>query len=88
MNENEYICVQCDMPFLVSAEKLEHLQELGFDEPTRCPECRKRKSRSLHPHTYRKKTKKRNYFDDESEISHRRKKKFKRSHNEFWDFME
>jgi DNA-directed RNA polymerase subunit RPC12/RpoP len=88
MNEKEYCCVQCDMPFLVSVEKLERLQELGFDEPTRCPECRKRKSRSLYPDPYRKKKRKLKNLDDELDTPLRHKKKFKRGYNDFRDFME
>ena len=88
MNEKEYLCVQCDMLFLVSADRLEQLENLGFDEPTRCPECRKRKSRPLCLDNPRRKSNKRKYFDDEAEIAFRQKRKFKRSRNVARDFME
>jgi hypothetical protein len=38
-------CVQCDAIFEFSAKEQERCEMMGFDEPRRCPECRKRKSR-------------------------------------------
>ena len=41
-------CVQCDGTFVFSVAEQKRLDALGFDAPTRCPECRKRKQRALN----------------------------------------
>ena len=46
MNGKRVNCIQCENEFVVSQEELEFLQGRGFDEPRRCPLCRKRKSKS------------------------------------------
>ncbi len=38
-------CVQCDAVFEFTAKEQERCRQMGFDEPRRCPECRKRKAR-------------------------------------------
>ena len=38
-------CVQCDKDFVFSADERRRFEERGFDEPTRCPECRKKKNK-------------------------------------------
>lgn len=43
MVEKRIICVQCGNPFVFPAQEQERFNALGFDEPKRCRECRKRK---------------------------------------------
>jgi hypothetical protein len=43
MKSKTIICIQCDRPFYISPSEQEYFTAKGFDEPTRCPECRKRK---------------------------------------------
>ncbi|NQU02834.1 MAG: zinc-ribbon domain containing protein [Syntrophaceae bacterium] len=38
-------CIQCDRNFVFSAEQRKQFMARGFDPPTRCPECRKRKAK-------------------------------------------
>jgi uncharacterized protein with PIN domain len=45
MQEKIITCVQCNEPFVFSTEEKWRFEALGFDEPTRCPECRKNKNK-------------------------------------------
>ena len=38
-------CVQCNQPFTYSAIEQERAALYNFDEPLRCPTCRKKKSK-------------------------------------------
>jgi len=38
-------CVQCNSNFVFSAEQRKQFMIRGFDPPTHCPECRKRKAK-------------------------------------------
>lgn len=38
-------CIQCNRNFVFSAEQRKQFMARGFDPPTRCPECRKRKAK-------------------------------------------
>ena len=40
------ICVQCEQEFSLSQRERERLALHGLDLPKRCPECRRRKSKS------------------------------------------
>ena len=87
MDDKEYICIQCDSPFLVTKKQLERIEMLGFDEPTRCPACRKRKARPNYSDTAIDKYQKKRYSDKHVN-NNRKRRKYKRSHGEFWDFPE
>jgi len=39
-------CIQCDSEFEFSVANQLEYEAKGYDEPKRCPECRKRKSKS------------------------------------------
>ena len=41
-------CIQCNEPFLFSAEESKRFLSLGFDEPSRCPYCRRKKSKNTN----------------------------------------
>lgn len=38
-------CVQCRNEFDFTVSQQNYYAKMGFDEPKRCPECRKRKTR-------------------------------------------
>jgi DNA-directed RNA polymerase subunit RPC12/RpoP len=38
-------CIQCGTEFEFSINEQLHYKEMNFDDPKRCPSCRKRKSR-------------------------------------------
>lgn len=46
MQDKIITCVQCNEAFLFSTEENKRFLSLGFDEPTRCPDCRKKKSKN------------------------------------------
>ena len=55
-------CIQCENEFRFSIEEQQKYQLLGFDEPQRCPDCRKNKSKTIYlPEKCRFKDKKRYY---------------------------
>ena len=39
-------CIQCDVEFEFSAADQQEYEARGYDEPKRCPACRRRKSKS------------------------------------------
>lgn len=45
MQDKIITCVQCNEPFVFSTEEKRRFDARGFDEPTRCPECRKKKNK-------------------------------------------
>ncbi len=45
MQDKIITCIQCNQSFVFSAEENHRFSALGFDEPTRCPDCRKKKSK-------------------------------------------
>jgi len=73
MNGKRVTCIQCDNDFVISEVELDFLQSRGFDEPRRCPLCRKKKSRSSdHPNPGRRSDKKKHYrlkYEEEMERS-------------------
>ncbi|MBC8392020.1 MAG: zinc-ribbon domain containing protein [Deltaproteobacteria bacterium] len=62
MEDMVIICIQCENEFRFSIEEKQKFQLLGFDEPQRCPGCRKNKSKTIYlPENRRVKDKKRHY---------------------------
>ncbi len=47
MEDKIITCVQCNDSFVFHAKDRQRFISLGFDEPTRCPHCRKNKFK--HP---------------------------------------
>lgn len=45
MQDKIITCVQCNESFVFKAEEMERFRALGFDEPSRCPACRKKKNK-------------------------------------------
>jgi len=43
MEDKNIICIQCGNPFVFTVTQQERFSTLEFDEPRRCPECRKKK---------------------------------------------
>ncbi|QTA86601.1 zinc-ribbon domain containing protein [Desulfonema magnum] len=43
MEDKVIYCIQCDEPFNFSISEQNYFAAKGFDEPTRCSECRKKK---------------------------------------------
>ena len=39
-------CIQCENEFEFTAVEQQYFQDKGFDDPKRCPACRRHKSRS------------------------------------------
>ena len=74
MQDKIITCIQCNSPFVFSADESSRFSVLGFDEPTRCPECRKKKSKGKkNEDSWKDKGRKKNsrrknrgYFDDHS----------------------
>lgn len=62
-------CIQCGEVFTLSAAEQERIFSRGFDEPKRCPDCRRHKFRSDEGETpKRRREKKRHYrqkFEDD-----------------------
>lgn len=55
-------CVQCNQEFEFTPHEQEQVEKMGFDPPTRCPECRKKKSKLINDgHNERHRGKKREY---------------------------
>ena len=40
-------CIQCYSDFVHDLREQKRFSRMGFDEPRRCPECRRRKTRGL-----------------------------------------
>ena len=45
MQDEELTCIQCGRPFVFTASQRERFRTLGFNDPKRCPECRKKRNR-------------------------------------------
>jgi hypothetical protein len=43
------VCIQCGQEFEFPPEEQARYAERGFDQPRRCPSCRKHKSRPSNP---------------------------------------
>ncbi|UCH23296.1 MAG: zinc-ribbon domain containing protein [Deltaproteobacteria bacterium] len=54
-------CIQCDCEFDYTIDEQMYYQLRGFDEPKRCPACRKKKSKPLYLQPIRKDTIKKKY---------------------------
>lgn len=66
--ENKTItCIQCEREFEFTVNDQLRYEKMNFDEPRRCPDCRKKKLRGV----------------DFQEITHNRKRKFNRSKFEY-----
>ncbi|MCG6972510.1 MAG: zinc-ribbon domain-containing protein [Desulfobacterales bacterium] len=63
-------CIQCGNSFELSTSEQEYYRQRGFDEPRRCPECRKNKRREPHNDTRKFRNKKKKHYrmkyDDDS----------------------
>lgn len=62
MESTTITCVQCDIDFEFSAKDQEKYEQMGFDQPRRCPLCRKRKSGISNNHEARKHKDKKKHF--------------------------
>jgi DNA-directed RNA polymerase subunit RPC12/RpoP len=49
MEEMLINCIQCGADFEFSVDDQIRHMEMNFDDPKRCPDCRKRKSKSTGP---------------------------------------
>jgi hypothetical protein len=47
MKDRVITCIQCENSFIFTRSEQERFRARGFDEPKRCPECRKKKSRGV-----------------------------------------
>jgi len=43
MKARAIVCIQCEREFEFSVDEQIHYRKMSFDEPKRCPVCRKRK---------------------------------------------
>ena len=55
-------CVQCDTDFEFSEQDQERYERMGFDQPRRCPLCRKHKSGDSNYHEKRRHKNKKKHF--------------------------
>jgi len=63
MGDLTIYCVQCDNPFTFTVDDQKRLNSLGFDEPKRCPECRRHKQKSANSENRRNKRGRKRYED-------------------------
>ena len=57
-------CIQCDTEFEFSVASQREFEAKGYDEPKRCPDCRKRKSKtSTNDSNGKWRNKKKRYHD-------------------------
>ena len=54
MESTTITCIQCDTEFEFSAKDQQKYEQMGFDQPRRCPLCRKNKSSDINYHEKRK----------------------------------
>lgn len=47
MKDKLITCIQCENPFVFTAAEQTRFAASGFDQPKRCPECRKKKDRGF-----------------------------------------
>lgn len=45
MEDQILICIQCESEFAFTPDEQKRYERMGFDEPHRCPQCRKHKSK-------------------------------------------
>ena len=57
-------CIQCDNEFEFSVASQLEYEAKGYDEPKRCPECRKRKSKASSSNSDEKRRNKKKRFHD------------------------
>ena len=62
MANTTIICIQCDTDFEFSAKDQRKYEQMGFDQPMRCPLCRKHKSGDSNYHEKRKHKNKKKHF--------------------------
>ena len=71
MEDMVITCIQCENEFRFSIEAQQKFQLLGFDEPQRCPDCRKNKSKTIYlPEKRRFKDKKRQHRQKDDEAAY------------------
>jgi len=47
MKDKALVCIQCGSPFVFSSAEQTRFLALDFASPRRCPECRKKKAKSI-----------------------------------------
>jgi hypothetical protein len=47
MKDRLITCIQCENPFVFTAAEQARFSASGFDQPKRCPECRKKKDKGI-----------------------------------------
>lgn len=47
MKDRFITCIQCENPFIFAAAEQARFAASGFDQPKRCPECRKKKDKGI-----------------------------------------
>jgi hypothetical protein len=47
-------CVQCDNSFIFTVAEQQRFADQGFDEPRRCPDCRRKKAKASENNEVRK----------------------------------
>jgi len=47
MKDKTLVCIQCGSPFVFSSAEQTRFLALDFASPRRCPECRKKKAKSI-----------------------------------------
>jgi hypothetical protein len=62
MKDRVLICIQCEKKFVFSVVEQEYFISMGFDEPKRCPLCRKNKSKAANLKGTRRNNDKKKYF--------------------------
>lgn len=48
MEDKTITCIQCNELFVFTAEEHQRYLARGFDEPMRCPDCRRKKSKEIN----------------------------------------
>ncbi|MFP3869793.1 MAG: zinc-ribbon domain containing protein [Syntrophobacteria bacterium] len=62
MEDRDISCMQCGKSFIFTHSEQERFHILGFDEPKRCAECRKKKAGgALSPQKEKVRNKRRRY---------------------------
>ena len=63
MRDQTIYCIQCDNTFTFGVVEQKRLSSLGFDDPRRCPDCRKKKQKSVNSEKGRRKRGRKQYED-------------------------
>jgi hypothetical protein len=61
MDDEVITCIQCEKDFIFSADEQDRYQRMNFDEPKRCPTCRKNRTRIAERGTEHYRNKKKYY---------------------------